>query len=59
VFLDGKKLAIEPGQGVTPHGIDRGLDPDELLGPGKQPAQRGMEQHGVPHVAGPNSGIES
>src|SRR5262245_22948545 len=30
VFVDGKKLALEPGQGVTPHGIDRGLDPDEL-----------------------------
>lgn len=31
VTLDGRKLALEPGQSVTPHGIDRGLDPDELL----------------------------
>ena len=31
VTLDGRKLALEPGQTVTPHGIDRGLDPDELL----------------------------
>jgi uncharacterized protein (DUF427 family) len=31
VCLDGKKLAMEPGQGVLPHGIDRGLDPDEML----------------------------
>jgi len=31
VSLDGRKLALEPGQTVTPHGIDRGLDPDELL----------------------------
>jgi hypothetical protein len=27
----GKKLAPEPGQGVVAHGIDRRLDPDELL----------------------------
>jgi hypothetical protein len=31
VFLDDKRLALEPGQSVTPHGIDRGLDPDEIL----------------------------
>jgi uncharacterized protein (DUF427 family) len=31
VFLDDKKLALEPGQGVVSHGIDRGLDPDEIL----------------------------
>lgn len=31
VFIDGKQLAVEPGQKVTPHGIDRGLDPAELL----------------------------
>jgi len=31
VYLDGKKLALEPGQRVMPHGIDRGLDPDEIL----------------------------
>ena len=30
VFLDGKKLALEPGQTVVPHGIDRGLDVDEI-----------------------------
>jgi uncharacterized protein (DUF427 family) len=29
VFLDDKQLALEPGQTVIPHGIDRGLDPDE------------------------------
>ncbi|HUC69495.1 MAG TPA: DUF427 domain-containing protein [Stellaceae bacterium] len=31
VFLDGKKLVAPPGQSVVPHGIDRGLDPDEML----------------------------
>jgi uncharacterized protein (DUF427 family) len=31
VFLDGKQLALEPGQSVTPHGVDRGLDPGEIL----------------------------
>jgi len=31
VFLDGKKLILEPGQAVLPHGPDRGLDPDELV----------------------------
>jgi uncharacterized protein (DUF427 family) len=30
VYLDGRKLDLEPGQAVVPHGIDRGLDPDEL-----------------------------
>ncbi|WP_328615358.1 DUF427 domain-containing protein [Amycolatopsis sp. NBC_00355] len=30
VWLDDRKLALEPGQTVTPHGVDRGLDPDEL-----------------------------
>ncbi len=30
VYLDGKKLALEPGQTVVPHGIDRGLDVDEV-----------------------------
>jgi uncharacterized protein (DUF427 family) len=30
VYIDGVKTALEPGQTVTPHGIDRGLDPDEL-----------------------------
>jgi uncharacterized protein (DUF427 family) len=38
VFLDDKKLALEPGQNVTPHGIDRGLDPDEILKRGDGPA---------------------
>jgi uncharacterized protein (DUF427 family) len=36
VYLDSRKLALEPGQAVFPHGIDRGLDPDEV------------GQHGVP-----------
>ncbi|HEV7775991.1 MAG TPA: DUF427 domain-containing protein [Luteibacter sp.] len=31
VVLDGRKLALDPGQNVVAHGIDRGLDPDELL----------------------------
>jgi len=31
VFLDDKKLVAVPGQTVVPHGIDRGLDPDEML----------------------------
>jgi uncharacterized protein (DUF427 family) len=30
VYLDGRKLTLEPGQTVIPHGIDRGLDPDEV-----------------------------
>jgi uncharacterized protein (DUF427 family) len=31
VYLDGKQLFLEPGQTVVAHGIDRGLDPDEIL----------------------------
>jgi uncharacterized protein (DUF427 family) len=31
VYLDNKKVTPEPGQSVLPHGIDRGLDPDEIL----------------------------
>src|SRR5207249_1953663 len=31
VFLDDRKLALEPGQAVKEHGIDRNLDPKELL----------------------------
>ncbi len=31
VFLDDEKLALEPGQAVKEHGIDRTLDPDEML----------------------------
>ena len=30
VYLDSRKLALEPGQAVFEHGIDRGLDPDEV-----------------------------
>lgn len=30
VYLDDRKLALEPGQTVVPHGIDRGLDPSEV-----------------------------
>jgi uncharacterized protein (DUF427 family) len=36
VYLDGKQLQLEPGQTVIPHGVDRGLDTDEVLG--KTPA---------------------
>jgi hypothetical protein len=39
VFLNDKKLALEPGQSVVPHGIDRGLDPDEILELGNGPAR--------------------
>jgi uncharacterized protein (DUF427 family) len=31
VFLDGKQLGLEPGQTVIAHGLDRGLQPDEIL----------------------------
>lgn len=31
VYLDGKQLHLEPGQTVVSHGIDRGLDPGEIL----------------------------
>ncbi|MGH3492195.1 MAG: DUF427 domain-containing protein [Sciscionella sp.] len=31
VYLDDRKLALEPGQTVIAHGLDRGLDPDEIL----------------------------
>ncbi len=31
VFLDDKKLSLEAGQGVKEHGIDRSLDPEEML----------------------------
>ena len=31
VFLDDKKLALDAGQAVKEHGIDRTLDPDEML----------------------------
>src|SRR5262249_61226568 len=31
VLLGNMKLALEPGQTVMPHGIDRGLDPEEIL----------------------------
>ncbi|MGW9029664.1 DUF427 domain-containing protein [Streptomyces sp. NPDC055722] len=29
VYLDGKRLHLEPGQTVVPHGVDRGLEADE------------------------------
>jgi uncharacterized protein (DUF427 family) len=29
VFLDGRRMELEPGQTVLPHGVDRGLDVDE------------------------------
>ena len=31
VFVDDRQLVLAPGQGVTPHGIDRELDPAEIL----------------------------
>jgi uncharacterized protein (DUF427 family) len=30
VFLDGKQLVLESGQTVISHGVDRGLEPDEV-----------------------------
>jgi uncharacterized protein (DUF427 family) len=33
VLIDGKVLALEPGQQVSPHGVDRGLDVDEVASP--------------------------
>jgi uncharacterized protein (DUF427 family) len=39
VYLDGKKLALEPGQTVIAHGLDRGLDPDEIVTRGIIPAR--------------------
>jgi len=30
VYIDDKKLLLEPGQAVLPHGPDRGLNPDEV-----------------------------
>lgn len=31
VYLDDNQLHFEPGQTVISHGVDRGLDPDEIL----------------------------
>jgi uncharacterized protein (DUF427 family) len=31
VHLDGQQLHLEPGQTVISHGVDRGLDPDEIV----------------------------
>ena len=33
VYLDEEQLHLEPGQAVIPHGVDRGLDTDEVLQP--------------------------
>src|SRR5262245_56413276 len=41
VFLDDRKLALELGQAVKEHGIDRTLDPDEMLKRGNGPATLG------------------
>ena len=32
VYLDGERLELPPGQAVISHGLDRGLDPDEIAG---------------------------
>ncbi|MEV6602988.1 DUF427 domain-containing protein [Kutzneria sp. NPDC051319] len=34
VWLDDRKLSLAPGQTVVPHGVDRGLDADELSSKG-------------------------
>ena len=39
VYLDGKQLALEPGQSVIAHGVDRGLDPDEIRHHGNIPVR--------------------
>jgi uncharacterized protein (DUF427 family) len=44
VFLDDRKLALEPGQTVVPHGIDRGLDPEEILKRGDEPMPAGAPE---------------
>ncbi|MDV3123586.1 DUF427 domain-containing protein [Mycobacterium sp. 21AC1] len=31
VYLDDRQMHLEPGQSVVPHGVDRGLDVDEIL----------------------------
>lgn len=31
VYIDDVRQHLEPGQSVIPHGLDRGLDPDEIL----------------------------
>jgi uncharacterized protein (DUF427 family) len=35
VYLDGQRLEPAPGQAVIAHGIDRGLDPEEILAQGE------------------------
>jgi uncharacterized protein (DUF427 family) len=37
VYLDDRRMQLEAGQTVIAHGIDRGLDPDEILA---QPGER-------------------
>jgi hypothetical protein len=32
VELDGRRLRLEPGQGVVSHGVDRDLTVEELAG---------------------------
>jgi uncharacterized protein (DUF427 family) len=39
VFLDDRKLALEPGQSVIAHGVDRALDIDEIVERGKGDAR--------------------
>ena len=47
VYLDGKRLGLEPGQTVIPHGVDRGLDPTRSSRPaGNGPAERRGENDG-------------
>ncbi|HEX3783621.1 MAG TPA: DUF427 domain-containing protein [Pseudonocardiaceae bacterium] len=38
VYLDDRKLTLEPGQTVVPHGVDRDLDPDEIRQRAPQPS---------------------
>jgi uncharacterized protein (DUF427 family) len=40
VYLDGRRLHLEPGQRVSPHGVDRGLDSTEVLETRRQRGDR-------------------
>jgi uncharacterized protein (DUF427 family) len=62
VYLDGKKLALEPGQTVIAHGLDRGLDTDEILHRGNIPPAPRRDLHvspSAPPAAPPSSPAES
>lgn len=45
VCLDGARLRLEPGQTVVPHGVDRGLDPDEIADRTHRGPRQGRRRH--------------